>query len=172
MLQPDGSDQMMFVSEIIERLYEITAEKAMSSSQSAWNLVLQEDSQLLEKSIQQSAETLEKWIHRFRIKTPSNKVKWIEGHGHPTRLKNGSVQWDTMIIDVTKQVYQEQMNDVLVQEIHHRVKNNLAIISSFLQIQLLEMNDEHCSRLPLERAANRIFPSQKFTNFYKKDPAL
>lgn len=163
---------MMFVSEIIERLYEITAEKAMSSSQSAWNLVLQEDSQLLEKSIQQSAETLEKWIHRFRIKTPSNKVKWIEGHGHPTRLKNGSVQWDTMIIDVTKQVYQEQMNDVLVQEIHHRVKNNLAIISSFLQIQLLEMNDEHCSRLPLERAANRIFPSQKFTNFYKKDPAL
>ena len=157
LLHPDGSDQMMFVSDNIERLYETTAEKAMSSSQSAWDLVLEEDTDLLNKSIQQSADTLEKWSHRFRIKTPSNKVKWIEGHGHPTRLKNGSVQWDTMIIDVTKQVYQEQMNDVLVQEIHHRVKNNLAIISSFLQIQLLDMSDEHYSRLPIERAVNRIF---------------
>lgn len=45
--------------------------------------------------------------------------------------------------------------DVLIQEIHHRVKNNLAIISSFLQLQSFSSNSPEVQR-PLLEGHQRI----------------
>jgi two-component sensor histidine kinase len=44
---------------------------------------------------------------------------------------------------------------VLLKEVHHRVKNNLAIISGLLEMELLELENERL-KLPLQRSVNRI----------------
>ena len=54
------------------------------------------------------------------------------------------------VIDVTERVKnRERLNrsleekEILIREIHHRVKNNLALISSMIELQLSETPDDH-----------------------------
>ncbi|MEX0779203.1 MAG: histidine kinase dimerization/phosphoacceptor domain -containing protein [Balneolales bacterium] len=48
-----------------------------------------------------------------------------------------------------------QEKDVLIKEIHHRVKNNLAIITSLLNIQAKSVNDDYYQSLLVE-SVNRV----------------
>lgn len=64
--------------------------------------------------------------------------------------------------DITERKLQAQMlsaslaeKDVLMREIHHRVKNNLQLISSFLSLEAGAMNDARKGK-PLFEAQNRI----------------
>lgn len=52
-----------------------------------------------------------------------------------------------------EEAYNENM--LLVGEVHHRVKNNMALISSLLQLQEFETNDEHLQSI-LQASQNRI----------------
>ena len=49
---------------------------------------------------------------------------------------------------------------ILLQEIHHRVKNNLAVVSGLLQLQLFRINDSE-SRFILQKSTNRIMSIAK-----------
>jgi PAS domain S-box-containing protein len=59
-------------------------------------------------------------------------------------------------IDISERKEAERQNETLVQEVHHRVKNNLAIITGLLELQLAELNEKKHDRLPLQRAITRI----------------
>ena len=48
-----------------------------------------------------------------------------------------------------------QEKEVLLSEIHHRVKNNMAIISSFMQMQSMQVNEEHVKQM-LRECKQRI----------------
>lgn len=157
LLNPDGTDQLIFISESIERMFEVTADDALNSTDVIWKHILKEDDQRVRNSVQKSAETLEKWDCQFRIQTPSGKFKSVHGIGNPAKLENGSIQWDTILLDVTEQVHRERMNEILIQEIHHRVKNNLAVIISLLDLQLQDLDEKSLERSTLEQVITRIF---------------
>jgi len=59
------------------------------------------------------------------------------------------------ILDVTEKVKSEKRNSILLQEVHHRVKNNLAIVSSLLSLEMDEFDDER-AKLSFQRSINRI----------------
>jgi PAS domain S-box-containing protein len=278
-LYPDGSDEFMFASEGVEDLHEVTPKQVMESSDLLWKQIVDEHIDMVRQSVQESAEQLTPWDEKWRIETPSGKQKWIHGRGTPKKLEDGTIQWDTILLDVTNQkeleqsisrqvsllndildsipglfymvgkdltfartnknverlfdltaeelqetnaltlvapreqnkakrligkafkegyaeletvliggddkeyhyymngsrinlnespyvigsainitdrVEAEKENIVLLQEVHHRVKNNLAIISGILSLELDELSVEDFSRLPLERSINRI----------------
>jgi len=87
---------------------------------------------------------------------------WLEVDANPLLDKSGEVQRIvTTFIDISQIKDQEEVlkealkeKTTLLSEIHHRVKNNLAIVSGLLELQSMEVDHEH--KLPLQRSINRI----------------
>ena len=65
-----------------------------------------------------------------------------------------------LILDITQRVNIMRDNTVLLQEVHHRVKNNLAIISGFVDLELFKSSNEEL-KVQLIKTRNRIFSIAK-----------
>ncbi|MEZ4937742.1 MAG: histidine kinase dimerization/phosphoacceptor domain -containing protein [Crocinitomicaceae bacterium] len=88
---------------------------------------------------------------------------WIESYINPIYSSDGTVNEVSLINnDITqKQEYERKLKssleekDVLLKEVHHRVKNNLQVISSILNLQSSFMEDETIKNI-LSESQNRI----------------
>jgi PAS domain S-box-containing protein len=154
---PNGEDRVIYVSDGTEELYGVKRDELLQSTSKVWNLIHPDDLARTQKSVEKSAQSLSMWDQKFRMITPEGELKWLHGRGAPEQLENGAVQWDTLILDVTESIRKEQMNEALVQEVHHRVKNNLAIIIALIQMELIDVDEDQLNSLPLERTATRIY---------------
>jgi diguanylate cyclase (GGDEF)-like protein/PAS domain S-box-containing protein len=100
-LYPDGSDRVIYMSTGCSTLWEVEAATVMESAAVLWEMVHPEDVDAMQAAVLQSAQTLDPWFWQWRIITPSGKLKWLEAAGRPTRQGDGSVLWDTLILDVS-----------------------------------------------------------------------
>lgn len=99
-----------------------------------------------------------------RKRTKTGDYKWVEivsrASVNPENNTIVEVQANTRDITKRKQ-YEHDLEDsvkeknVLLQEVHHRVKNNLAIISGLLQIHQFDTNNEHLYKI-LGNSISRI----------------
>jgi PAS domain S-box-containing protein len=103
-LFPDGSDHVEYMSPGCLEIWEVTAEQVQDDASLLWSVVLKEDLAAMQASIAQSAETGTPWRHRWRIRTPSGTLKHVEGRGIPSRQPDGSVLWNSLILDVSQEV--------------------------------------------------------------------
>ena len=88
----------------------------------------------------------------------------IELHGENYIIGNG--------IDITERVEAEEENVILLQEVHHRVKNNLAIVSGMLSMELHELPAGSRNRPVLERSVNRIQTIAKVHELLYQSPSF
>jgi len=97
-----------------------------------------------------SYQKLAHWDHSWRIKNVKNEIRWVNARGNPKRDDDGSVYWILIVLDITKLKETEielldtiAIKDTLFRELHHRIKNNLNIISSllFLKSQVTESSE-------------------------------
>lgn len=87
---------------------------------------------------------------------------WFQVDANPQLDSDGNlVRVIATFIDISQRKKQEEIlkdalkeKTTLLSEIHHRVKNNLAIVSGLLELQSMEMDNEN--KLPLQRSINRI----------------
>ncbi|MDZ4170765.1 MAG: PAS domain S-box protein [Methanobacteriaceae archaeon] len=125
------------------------------SLQPEWNKkiffehVLPEDREYAQKRFEESYETNKLYL-QCRIIRADKKIRWIEVYGiiyrddknHPNRILG-------VISDITERKETEnhlikaiEEKEILLREIHHRVKNNMQIISSFLNLQSIQVVDK------------------------------
>ncbi|MEB3211032.1 MAG: PAS domain S-box protein [Leptolyngbyaceae bacterium] len=100
-LHPDGSDQVIYMSQGCYELWEVEAAEVQESAQALWDMVHPDDRQASYESVRESARTLLPWLCEWRIITPSGKTKWLQGAGRPRRLDNGDLIWNSVILDVS-----------------------------------------------------------------------
>ncbi|PAU94687.1 hypothetical protein CK503_04230 [Aliifodinibius salipaludis] len=85
-----------------------------------------------------------------RIITPDGKVKWIMERITLHRDDEGNAKLlEGIAQDITEQKKQEEKiretlkeKEILLAEVHHRVKNNLAVVSGMMQLQVFEETNE------------------------------
>jgi PAS domain S-box-containing protein len=88
---------------------------------------------------------------------------WLEMRFSPLRDHDGNIQGVIGVaVDITQHKEAEEKilgslkeKEVLLKEIHHRVKNNLQIISSILSLQSIYLNDIEINNI-FEESKNRI----------------
>lgn len=95
--------------------------------------------------------------------TWNGKELWFENYVYPIRVNDGSIEAvGTICHNITthkqmKAQLETSLNEkeVLLREIHHRVKNNLQVVSSLLYLQMEATNHEQ-TREVLQESQNRI----------------
>jgi len=110
-------------------------------------------------------EAIEKGIpykEELRIITAKGNEKWVRTNGRPVMEGGKCVQLIGTFIDITEEKEKEQKlienleeKEILLAEIHHRVKNNLAVISGMLELQAFSStNSKEVEELA--KSVNRI----------------
>lgn len=103
-------------------------------------------------------------VKPFQLEITSNKGvnRWVESKLVP--LKSGEKVYEVMIIatDITERKLATDKlktsikeKEILIQEIHHRVKNNMQIISSLLNLQSRYVEDEEATDV-LKESQHRV----------------
>lgn len=126
-LNKDGTDSVQYISDGCYSIWGVTAENVTNNASLLWEIVHPDDIENMMDSVQASAKELSKWECEWRI-TPhgSNQIKWLKGYGTPHANSDGSVIWNSVILDITSEK-QSQLNE------RHAVKHTINALVSALE---------------------------------------
>jgi PAS domain S-box-containing protein len=97
----NGSDRLAYISLGFMDLLGISSTDKAKDNFTFWDLVLEDDILQVKKSLEHSASDLTKWNCEWRFKQSDGTLKWYKGIGHPTQNQDGSIYWDSIILDIT-----------------------------------------------------------------------
>ncbi|PKL66587.1 MAG: hypothetical protein CVV28_09290 [Methanobacteriales archaeon HGW-Methanobacteriales-1] len=111
--------------------------------------ILPEDQEYVQQRFENAYET-NKLYFQSRIIRVDKQIRWIEAFGNVYRdEKDVPIRMLGVITDITERKETEiklinllEEKDVLLREIHHRVKNNMQIISSLLSLESSNVFDK------------------------------
>ncbi|NJO47108.1 MAG: PAS domain S-box protein [Oscillatoriales cyanobacterium RM2_1_1] len=153
--------RMVYVSPAYESIWGRPRRELYRSPQAFLETIHPDDQDIvmiyLERRLQDKCET------KYRIVKPDGEIRWIYDQAFPVKDEDGRVYRVSGIsADITDRKRSEeqiqsalQEKEILLKEIHHRVKNNLHIVSNLLDLQSDSIEDEHLLHL-FEESQNRI----------------
>jgi PAS domain S-box-containing protein len=154
--------RLAYVNEAYERLWGRSRE-ALLSGEADWMEGVHPDDRarleaMLAKARAGSTETIE-----YRVLRPDGEVRWLHSTSFPIRDPDGGIIHLARVSrDVTRrreaEVQREEalhQREVLFQELNHRIKNNLQIIRSLLNLQAGSV-EEAAAKEALAAASQRV----------------
>ncbi len=109
-------------------------------------------------------EDREGFTHQpYRLVSKGREVRWVDDITYIRRDSKGAItHFEGIILDISDRKRAEEQikaalkeKEVLLREIHHRVKNNMQVISSMLSLQAAQIKDERLSTA-FDEARDRI----------------
>lgn len=107
----EGDKGFLFISNGVESLYGIPAEKARREWKKIEDFVPGNQTAEAKKTLAKSASTREPWLHLYRIQHPQEGEKWIQNHAQPTVEPDGSITWNGILSDITKEVLTSKLRE-------------------------------------------------------------
>lgn len=103
-----GKRHIPYVSPTLEKYLGISAESVMSDAEKWFSITHPLDIKGLESSIEKSMFTMSDWEWEGRFIHNKKGALWFKGMSVPVKQSDGSVLWDGVFIDITKQKTLEQ----------------------------------------------------------------
>ncbi|MGL5081062.1 MAG: histidine kinase dimerization/phosphoacceptor domain -containing protein [Microcoleaceae cyanobacterium] len=155
------TQQKIYVSPAYEKIWGRPRREIYQSPQAFFKTIYPEDQRVVFMYFEQ--QLYDKCDVKYRIVKPDGEIRWIYDQAFPIKDEVGQVYRVSGIsADITDRKRSEEQiqtalkeKEILLKEIHHRVKNNLHIISNLLDLQSDSIQDEHLLHL-FEESQNRI----------------
>ena len=153
-----------YISKNIEKLTGIPLENFQNNSKLFSTLIHPEDIEQVNYKVKAWHKNGAKDVitNEFRVKNTSGDYIWIEDHLFRVISPNNEPYLSGILIDVSDRKFNEEKvkqslkeKEVLLKEIHHRVKNNLQVVSSLLKLQSSFLKDANATNILLE-SQNRV----------------
>lgn len=111
-LYPDGTDALKYVTDGAKKVWGIDAELVMQDNSLVWKQILQGgEIDEVKESISHSIENRSDWKAQWRYITPSNEFRIHAGYGTPNYLPDGTIVFNSLILDITQEYRREELLD-------------------------------------------------------------
>jgi PAS domain S-box len=136
-----------FVSENISQLgYKV--EDFTSKKLRYIDIIHPEDLDKIQKELFKRVESgCNEYNAEYRILTKSGEIRWVDERTVIQKCTNEQIRLQGIILDITERKKAEEallrMEEIRKKEIHHRIKNNLQVISTLLYLESGNFTDEN-----------------------------
>lgn len=103
----DGTYVFEYLSSGLFRQFGIDPERLLDQEPIRFDWIHPDDKQRMVDDLEMSAATLGLLDHRIRVVGSDGRVHWARGIARPARRADGSVVWDGIVIDVTREIEAE-----------------------------------------------------------------
>ncbi|MFN2454112.1 MAG: PAS domain S-box protein [Pyrinomonadaceae bacterium] len=161
MSEPDKT-RIIYISPGYEKIWGRTCESLYASPRSWLETIYPDDRERVSEAAM-TKQLQGSYDEEYRIVRPDGTIQWIHDRAFPVHDESGRVYRIAGIADDITQRKEVEANinaslhekEVLLKEIHHRVKNNLQVISSLLSLQSKNIRDERALAV-LKESGNRV----------------
>ena len=158
LIRPDRNYQFRFVSPRFTQMLGVPTD---SWSEDLVRFVHPEHRRSFRISWIRAIRDRDEWHREFRLLTLDNNERWFSGMAAPGEFED-ELMYTGILLDVTEKKRAEldlidalETKSLLMTEMHHRVKNNLQIVSSLIRIEASLSRDERVAR-PMNNTALRV----------------
>jgi PAS domain S-box-containing protein len=111
-----GQGRIYYITKGLFDLYGISSERAVEDVSYIHSLIHPDDLLKFDSSVNLQAVLGERWIHEWRIITPSGEVKWIRGNATVEEIQlDGTRVWDGVLTDITESKLLEEQRERLLE---------------------------------------------------------
>lgn len=103
-----NSYDIVFLSETITEIYEVTAEEFIADTAFFYrDRLIEEDRESFSERMEFARKSLTKWSHEYRVRLPKKGIRWMKLSARPELEEDGKIYFYGRVSDITDQKEQE-----------------------------------------------------------------